>query len=100
MRIMISQPMKGKTNEEIRKERETLVKELEKQGHIVVDTVIDDYVEGEGNDYAIKCLAKSVEYIATVDAVVFMLGWEKSRGCCIEHEIAKRYGKFIKKESE
>ena len=99
MRIMISQPMKGKTNEEIRKEREKLIKELEKQGHIVVDTIIDDYVKGEGNDYAIKCLAKSVEYIATVDAVVFMSGWENSRGCKIEYEVAKRYRKFIK-ESE
>lgn len=28
MKVMISQPMKGKTNEQIRKERETLVKKL------------------------------------------------------------------------
>lgn len=96
MRIMISQPMKGKTNEEIRRKRENLIKELEKQGHVVIDTVIDDYIDGEGDDYAIKCLAKSIGYIATVDAVVFMSGWENSRGCKIEYEVSKRYGKFIK----
>lgn len=31
MKIMISQPMKGKTNEQIRQERAELVKELEKK---------------------------------------------------------------------
>ncbi len=96
MKVMISQPMKGKTNEQIRKEREELVKELEKQGHEVVDTVIDDFIEGEGNDYAIRCLAKSIEFIASVDAVVFMRDYESARGCRIEYEVTKNYGKFIK----
>lgn len=96
MKVMISQPMKGKTNEQIRIEREELVKELEKQGHEVVDTIINDFIEGNGDSYAIKCLAKSIEFIANVDAVVFMSGWEEARGCKIEHEVAKNYGKFIK----
>ena len=33
--------MKGKTNQQIREEREKLVKELEFGGHIVIDTVLD-----------------------------------------------------------
>ena len=40
LRIMISQPMRGKTNEQIRKEREELVKRLEKDNFEVVDTII------------------------------------------------------------
>ena len=96
MKAMISQPMRGKTNEQIRIEREELVKELEKQGYTVMDTVIDDFIEGEGNDYDIRCLSKSIEFIAGVDAVVFMKDWENARGCKIEHEVAKNYGKFIK----
>lgn len=40
-KIMISQPMKGKTNEEIRKEREHLVKVFESNGDIVLDTIFD-----------------------------------------------------------
>ncbi len=99
MKVMISQPMKGKTNEEIRAEREELIRELEKQGYEVVDTVIDDFIEGEGNDYAIRCLAKSIEFIANVEAVIFMPGWKEARGCRIEHEVALKYGKFVK-ESE
>ena len=96
MKVMISQPMRGKTNEQIRIEREKVVKQLESEGHEVVDTIIDDFIEGEDNDYAIRCLAKSIEFIASVDAVVFMPGWEEARGCVVEHYIAKEYGKFVK----
>ena len=93
---MISQPMKGKTNEQIKAEREELVKELEKQGHEVVDSVIEDFIEGEGDNYAIRCLAKSIEFITNVEGIVFMPGWENARGCKIEYYVAKSYGKFIK----
>ena len=33
MKLMISQPMRGKTNEQIRKERKELIKKLESEGH-------------------------------------------------------------------
>ncbi len=95
MKIMISQPMRGKTNEEIRKERESVVKRLEEKGHEVIDTIIDDFIEGQGNNYAIRCLAKSIEFIASVDGIVFMKGWNESRGCRIEHQVALEYEKFI-----
>lgn len=94
MKIMISQPMRGKTNEQIRKEREDLIKELENQGYEVVDTVLENAPADE--DTAIYCLSQSIRYIGKVDAVVFMKGWENARGCRIEYEVAKNYGKFIK----
>ena len=96
MKVMISQPMRGKTEEQIRDERKELIKQLELEGHEVIDTIIDDFIEGEGNNYAIRCLAKSIEFIANVDAVVFMTGWEEARGCVVEHYIAKQYGKFVR----
>lgn len=96
MKIMISQPMRGKTNEQIREERKKLVKKLLDEGHQVLNTVIDDYIYGIGDDYAIRCLAKSIEFVADVDAVVFMPGWENARGCRIEYQVAKDYGKFIR----
>ena len=95
MKVMISQPMKSKTNELIRTEREKIVKQLELEGHEVVDTIIDDFVDGKGNDYAIRCLAKSIEFIANVDALVLMPGWEEARGCRIENKVALEYGKFV-----
>lgn len=30
------------------------------------------------------------------DAIVFMPGWERARGCRIEYLVAREYGKFIK----
>lgn len=92
-KIMISQPMRGKTNEQIKKEREQLVKEIENNGDIVLDTVFD--IEPEDVVEPIYCLSKSIEYLAQADAVFFMKGWEKARGCKIEHEVAIEYGKDV-----
>ena len=91
---MISQPMKGKTNEQIREERAELVKRLQEEGHKVVDTVFENAPADE--DVAIYMLSQSIRYIGKVDAVVFMQGWENARGCKIEHEVALKYGKYIK----
>ena len=94
MRVMISQPMMGKTNEQIKQEREELVRQLEEQGYEVVDTVFENAPANE--DVAIYMLSKSIRYIGKVDGVVFMKGWENARGCRIEHQVAIDYGKFVK----
>lgn len=94
MKVMISQPMRGKTNEQIRQEKEKLVKQLEAQGHEVVDTVFD--LAPNGVDEAIYFLSKSIEFISQVDALIFMPGWNNARGCRIEYQVAVEYGKFIK----
>ncbi len=93
MKIMISQPMRGKTNEQIREEREELVKRLQEEGHEVVDTVFENAPADE--DIAIYMLSQSIRYIGKVDALYFMRGWEKARGCKIEHEVAVEYGKEV-----
>lgn len=93
MKIMISQPMRGKTNEQIRAERAELVQRLKEEGIDVVDTVFDEAPVDE--DIAIYMLSQSIRYIGKVDAVYFMKGWEKARGCKIEHQVATEYGKQI-----
>ena len=60
MKIMISQPMRGKTEEQIRNEREELIKELESQGHEVIDTVFDDFPNGKATP--LHYLSKSIEF--------------------------------------
>lgn len=93
IKIMISQPMKGKTNEQIREERAELVRRLEEEGLEVVDTVFENAPADE--DTAIYMLSQSIRYIGKVDGVIFMKGWEKARGCRIEHQVAVEYGKEI-----
>ena len=87
---MISQPMRGKTEKQVREERAELVIELTKNGYEVVDTVFPDFTN-HGN-IPLKYLAKSLEYIADVDYVWFMDGWQDARGCRIEHQVCEDYG--------
>lgn len=94
MKLMLSQPMKGKTTEQIKGERAELVAVLEAQGHSVVDTVFTD-APPETDNIALWHLGKSLEAMASCEGVVFMPGWENARGCRIEHEAAARYGLFV-----
>ena len=93
MKVMISQPMRGKTNEQIREERAELVKKLQDEGNEVIDTVFENAPADE--DIAIYMLSQSIRYIGKVDALYFMKGWEKARGCKIEHQVAVEYGKQV-----
>ena len=93
MKLMISQPMRGKTNEQIRQERAELVNGLQEEGNEVIDTVFENAPADE--DIAIYMLSQSIRHIGKVDGIVFMKGWEKARGCKIEHEVAVEYGKQV-----
>lgn len=97
MKVMISQPMRGYTEEVIRESREKLVKELKQQGYEVVDTIFTEE-EPKNCDIAIYYLSKSIEAMSKVDGIVFMKGWENARGCKIEYYVAQYYHKFIKME--
>ena len=89
-KAMISQPMRGKSEQQIRAEREGAIAYLQGEGYEVVDTVFPDFTN-EGN-IPLKYLAKSIEMMADVDLVYFMDGWEKARGCKIEHDACCQYG--------
>lgn len=85
--------MKGRTNQEIKEERAELVKRIEEEGDIVLDTVFNKAPKNV--DEAVWFLARSIEFLASADKVIFMKGWEKARGCKIEHQVAVEYGKEI-----
>ena len=86
MKVMISQPMRGKSNKQIRQERAELVQKLENKGYEVVDTVFEEAPADE--DVAIYMLSQSIRYIGKVDGIVFMKGWENARGCKIEYYLS------------
>lgn len=98
-KAMLSQPMAGKTNEEIIATREKAIKALEEKGYRIVNTLFTD--EWYNKEAMVKrgviqiplCfLAKSLENMSLCDAVYFCKGWEDARGCRIEHEAAVAYG--------
>jgi hypothetical protein len=89
-KAIISQPMKAKTEEQVRSERQEAIKYLNYDGYEVVDTVFPDFTN-QGN-IPLKYLAKSIECIADVDLVYFIGDWRNSRGCRIEFECCVQYG--------
>ena len=98
-KAMLSQPMGGKTQEEIVETRERAIRALQDRGYKVVNTLFTDgwyskeYMEARGAVQIPLCfLAKSLENMSLCHAAYFCRGWEQARGCRIEHEAAKSYG--------
>ena len=101
-RAMLSQPMGGKTNEEIIQTRERAMAVLQEKGYYVVNTLFTDEwysqesMEKRGVVQIPMCfLAKSLENMSLCHVAYFCKGWENARGCRIEHETAKAYGMEI-----
>ena len=102
MKAMLSQPMAGKTDEEIIATREKAIKALEAAGYEVVNTLFtDEWYSKEAMtkrgvvQIPVCFLAKSIENMSLCHAAYFCKGWENARGCRIEHEVAKAYGLTI-----
>lgn len=98
-KAVLSQPMAGKTDEEIIATREKAIKVLESKGYELVNTLFTDErynkenMEQRGVVQIPLCfLAKSLENMSLCHAAYFCKGWEKARGCRIEHEAACAYG--------
>lgn len=99
MKAMLSQPMAGKTDEEIIETRDKAVKTLTEKGYEVVNTLFTDEwyskenMEKRGVVQIPLCfLAKSLENMSLCHAAYFCKGWERARGCRIEHDAAIAYG--------
>ena len=99
MKAMLSQPMAGKTEEEIVETRERAIKTLEARGYEIVNTLFTgewysaEKMKKRGVVQIPICfLAKSLENMSLCNAVYFCTGWESARGCRIEHDVAQAYG--------
>lgn len=97
MKLFISQPMKGKTKEEIEAERNEVLEALKLftlKGQDV--EVIDSFFKDAPHDAApLWCLGESIKLLGSADIVYFCKDWAKYNGCVIEHECAVRYGKQV-----
>ena len=98
-RAMISQPMAGKTDEEIAEARDRAHARLREMGYEFVNTLFTDqwYSDAAMKERGVVqvplCyLAKSLENMSLCHAAYFCKGWENARGCRIEHDAAIAYG--------
>ena len=90
-KVFISQPMSDKTDEEIKTERENIIKDVTNVlGEV---EVIDSFFESAPHDAKpLWFLGKSLELLSTADIAYFAKDWDKYRGCKIEHTCATEYG--------
>ena len=107
MKAMLSQPMAGKTHEEIIETRERAISVLKERGYEIVNTLFtDEWYSKEAMaergvvQIPLCFLARALENMSLCHAAYFCKGWENARGCRIEHEAAKAYGLEILYEEE
>lgn len=91
---MLSQPMRGLSEEEIGRTRDIAIRNLQARGYQVLNTLFDsDELPGPlGGQIPIRFLSKSIATMSLCSAVYFCKGWKNARGCRIEHAVATEYG--------
>ena len=91
-KLFISQPMRGKSDAEILKEREKAVASAQELLGEEVE-VIDSFFQNAPVDAKpLWFLGKSLELLSTADMAYFAKGWADARGCRIENICANEYG--------
>lgn len=91
MKVFLSQPMRGKTHEEIlsniREVQEFLTKYLDSTNI----EIIESYSPKNKSKEPLVALGDSIKMLANADLAVFLDDWNQYRGCIIEHHTAKIY---------
>lgn len=93
MKVMISQPMQGVPDEEVKRIQRELYDLFQKLHIEVVDSFITTECPEDTNHPGVFYLGRTLEkFMCGVDAVYFVEGWHKARGCRIERKICEEYG--------
>lgn len=97
-KLLICEPMMGKSFEQIEKEKNLFIKTLDRNKYEPVGNLTPpEFIGSEHDVYKVKngalyCLAQSIDAMSRCDVVLFRPGWENARGCQIEHTVATEYG--------
>ena len=91
MKVMISLPMRNRSDEEIKRQIKDISEQFAKLHIDTVDNFFTEEIEGYNNE-ALFYLGKSIDLIGKVDAVYFAPGWRTARGCIIERRGCEEYG--------
>ena len=103
--IFISQPMTGKSEEEILATRQEAIDKIHQlfdadgEQVNIIDSYIDDATRnefqgrmGDAINWDIYWLSQSLERLAMADMIWLCEGWEYYKGCNVELECAMQYG--------
>lgn len=103
MKVFISQPMTGLTEEEILSARNRAkdniiaiygddVKIIDSYYSDLYRQNVEQSMDGVVNSWDIFWLSESLNGMSEADLVWFVDGWQHSKGCTIEHLCASLYG--------
>lgn len=91
-KLFISQPMRGKSNEEILATRKKAIEVMTELCGCDNIEVIDSFFEDAPTDAKpLWYLGESLKLLAEADIAYFCKGWKEARGCRIEHACAETY---------
>lgn len=91
-KLFISQPMNGKTTDEILSVREKAIASAKRELGEEVEVIDSFFKDAPVDAKPLWYLAKSLELLSTADVAFFAKGWEEARGCRIENTCAIEYG--------
>ena len=93
MNVFISLPMHGHSTEDIQNALNSAKIALREDFKGVDVTFLDctDKIDSIGKNEGLEGLGEAIKRMADVDAVAFAPGWETSKGCQVEHDIAVRW---------
>lgn len=86
-------PMKGFSNEQIENAFKVIEDEVSKKFNVKCERI--NTFNPAYRNKPILGLSHSLACIHEADLCVFIEGWDITRGCSIEHEVAKRYHKAL-----
>ena len=93
MKVMISQPMNGVPDSEVRKIQDDLKEKFAKYNIDVIDSFLTEVPDTEIRNPRLFYLGRTIQnFLSDADAVYFCTGWERAKGCRIERHICEEYG--------
>lgn len=95
MKIYISLPISDVGIAKAREKADLIKGKLSRKGHIPVSPF--DIYAGKNPQYEDN-ICCDLRAMLDCDGIIFCNGWEQSLGCNIEHDVAKDYNKFKKKD--
>lgn len=91
MKVMISQPMANRSEEDIKSERKAIIERFNNMHIEVIDTIFAEEPPKDCN-VAVYYLGKSIQEMSKADALFMCDGWRETQGCRIERQVAQEYG--------
>lgn len=91
-KLFISQPMAGKTDEEILAVRKLAIKQAQECVGEDVEVIDSFFQDHPTFDKPLKYLAASIALLADADIAYFTKDWGEAHGCKIERICAFTYG--------